>query len=60
MWREAIEEIDITVEVKSGSEKGMGKRGEGKDSKEEMGLKSAEVCKDIRDVTGKGDSLGKM
>lgn len=55
-----IEEIDIKVEVKSGSEKGMGKRGEGKDCKEEMGLKSAEVYKDIRDVTGKGDSPGKM
>lgn len=35
-------------------------RGEGKDSKEEMELKNAEVFKDILDVTGKGDSPGKM
>ena len=33
--------------MKSGSEKGMGKKGEGKDSKEEMGLKNAEVFEDI-------------
>ena len=46
--------------MKSGSEKGVEKRGEGKDSKEEMGLKNAEVFKDLGDVTGKGDSLGKM
>lgn len=38
----------------------MRKRGEGRDSKEEMGLKNAEVFEDIRDIIGKGDSPEKM